>query len=937
MRRLPNRRANLRLAASTRAILAARAGAHHRPKRAPIGRIALAIMLAVVVVGAATGGIAVAVGVGVIRAWSNGLPDPAALESLTFNQPTVIYDRTGTIELARFERENRTVVAFEDVPPLVLDATTTAEDRTFWSNEGYDAAAIVAAAVQNAQGTSGERGASTITQQLVRARLLPRDVIDGQDKYVRKLLEIIQSQRLTAAFPGLEGKERIITAYLNEIYYGDESYGIGAAARTYFGVTDLADLTPAQAALLAGLPKAPSTYNPYRYAVENDDGKLVVPADSPPVVRRDYILRSWQATKGAPLTAAQLADALAEPVILTKAAPRVMKAPHFSWAVRDQLAQLLGSMDAVETGGYKVTTTLDWEGQQLGERYVYGAAIIPNLKKDDAEAALDKMEFSKGDRRWINALRGADVHNGALVAIDYRTGDVLTYVGSGAYYRTDLTSPKFAPEHDAAAAWRQPGSAFKAVLYAAAFETRTLTPGSLLLDISTDFGGGWSPKDADTLERGPVLVRGAVQQSLNLPAIRALERVGNAPVAEIAEKLGVQFKGGTDAFMQSGLAGAIGTVETRPIDLVSAYGSLANGGVHVPSRMILSITGPDGSPVYQAPEPADGAVQAISPEAAFLITDVLAGNTDSKQNRFWSQTLAIQNGPDGARRQAAAKTGTADSRRDFSTYGYLAPPEDPDAPGIAVGVWMGNSDHSAPDAARNGTSLTTAGQVWHAFLRDYTKDMPLAKFKPPKGVVEARVDQWTGGKPGPWTRGTITEWFINGTQPGAKGEIDPAGLLYTRSCGDWAVDPVQAEFGPSRWDDDVQGWVKRARQGVGTKGPYDSRIAYWFGASSWGGPLIGPCKPKPPKDDGGGNGKGNGGGGGGGGNKPSTPPPPQETTKPDSPTETIDPAADPALTWLVGLPLVPLFTLVPLAALPKRPQRPFLPGRRANPKRPKRR
>jgi penicillin-binding protein 1A len=917
-----SRRAFLRLAPTSRAILTGRLADRHKPKRAPFGRIALAVALAAIVVVAATGGIALAVGVGVIRAMANGLPDPAALDTLTFNQPTIIYDRTGTVELARFQRENRRVVTYDEVPTLILDATTTAEDRTFWSNDGFDAAAIAAAAVQNATGSSGERGASTITQQLVRARLLPRDVLEGGDRYLRKVLEIIQASRLTAAFPGDEGKQKIITSYLNEIYYGHEAYGIAAAARVYFGVDELAKLTPAQAALLAGLPKSPSTYDPYRSAVKQEDGTYLVPDDAQAVIRRDYILRNWQASKGSGLTQAQIAKALAEPVVLQKPKPTVMKAPHFSWAVRDQLAQMLGGLDAVETGGYKVITTLDWKGQQLGERYLYGAAIIPNLSKADAAAALDTMDFSKFDRRWINALRGADVHNGALVAIDYRTGDVLTYVGSGAYYRDDLTSPQFAPEHDAAAAWRQPGSAFKAVLYASAFDTKKLTPGSLLLDISTDFGGGWSPKDADSLERGPVLVRGALQQSLNLPAIRVLQRVGNQPVADIAQKLGVQFEGGTKAFLQAGLAGAIGTVETRPIDLVSAYGALGNGGVHVPTRMILSITGPDGKPVYTAPDPAAAATAAVSPQAAFLISDVLAGNTDPSQNRFWAQTLALQNGPDGKRRAATAKTGTADNRRDFSTYGYLAPPEDPSAPGIAVGVWMGNSDHSAPSGARHGTSLTTAGQVWHAFLRDYSKDMPLASFKVPDGVVEAKIDRWSGGKPGPWTRQTTREWFIKGTEPGAKHEIDEPGLLYTRSCGGWAVDPAKAELGPSSWLDDDNDWVRRARRGTGTKGEYGSRVAYWFGQRTWGGPLIGPCAPKPTPTPPG-NGNGGGGGGNGGGGKPHdpTPPPPPSPSPTEAPTGTTDPV----ITLLLGMPVLPLIPLVSLVALPKRRR---LPGRR---------
>ena len=809
---------------------------------------------------------------GAVAMLSDDLPDPTQLGTLTFNQPTIIYDRTGKVELARFEREKRRVVAYDEVPHLVLDATTTAEDRTFWENDGYDPAAILAAAFQNVTGEGDtERGASTITQQLVRARLLPDEVVSGDDRYLRKILEVLQASRLTTAYPGEEGKERIVTAYLNEIYYGHEAYGIAAAADIYFGVTDLADLTPAQAALLAGLPKAPSVYDPYRYAVEDSEGRLVVPADSPPVVRRDYVLRELSTSRWTHLTPAQVEAALEEEVVLVGERPTIMRAPHFSWAVRDELVRLLGSLEAVETGGYRVITTLDWDAQQLGEKYLYGAAIIPHLSRARADKVLRSMEFSRADRAWIRALRGKDIHNGALVAIDYRRGDVLAYVGSAGYYREDMASPKFQPQHDAAKAPRQPGSAFKAIVYATAFDRKVLTPASLLLDISTDFGGGWAPKDADELERGPILAREAVQQSLNLPAIRALERVGNEPVADVAEALGINFLGGHDAFLQSGLAGAIGTVETRPVDLTAAFGALGNGGVKVPTRFVLSVEGPDGSTTFQAPDDPEG-VEAVSPQAAFLMNDVLAGNTDPRQNSWWSRTLALRNGPDGERRTAAAKTGTADNRRDFSTYGYLAPPKDLDAPAVAVGVWMGNSDHSAPQTRVQATSLTTAGEVWHAFLRDYSDDMPLADFEPPNGVVRATADRWSGGDPGPWTRGTIREWFIRGTQPGARNAVDEDGLLYSRGCAGWMVDPVKAELGPERWDDDVAAWVRRARDGIGTKGPLGSTIAQWNG--SWGGPLIGPCqKPDEPDKP------------GGGGPKPTKPP------KPDEPPGQDDAAA----------------------------------------------
>ncbi len=207
---------------------------------------------------------------------ASGLPDPSDLDRLAFAQPTVLYDRAGNVELGRFEQERRKVVDFAEVPARVLDATTAAEDRTFWENPGIDPAALVAAVAEGASG-AGERGASTITQQLVRARLLPADVVaPGSDRYVRKIKEIIQSLRLTDTFPGEAGKQRIITAYLNEVFYGHGAYGIAAAARIYFGV-ELDGLSVAQAALLAGLVKSPSTLDPYLAAKPDADGRLVVP------------------------------------------------------------------------------------------------------------------------------------------------------------------------------------------------------------------------------------------------------------------------------------------------------------------------------------------------------------------------------------------------------------------------------------------------------------------------------------------------------------------------------------------------------------------------------------------------------------------------------------------------------------------------------------
>jgi membrane peptidoglycan carboxypeptidase len=851
------------LSPRSRALLASRAAVAKKPPRTPVGQIVLVAGILAIAALAAAGAVAALAAVGVVNAMAQGLPDPSSLQHLTFNQPTIIYDRTGTVELARFQQEDRQVVTFDAVPKLVLDSITTAEDRSFWQNDGFDPAAIAAAVVQNATGSGpGDRGASTITQQLVRARLLPPTVTDG-DRYVRKILEIVQSARLTQAYPGDQGKEQIITAYLNEVYFGHEAYGIAAAAQIYFGVEDLSKLTPAQAALLAGLVKAPSEYDPYLYAVPDADGNLVVPQDAPPVVRRDWVLSNL--TTGARWTHLSPGDiqaAMTEPVILKRSAPPTMLAPQFSWQVRAQLEQMLGGADAVDTGGYKVVTTLDWNAQQIAERDVAAAALAPNMKPSASSKLLSQLKVPKADLGWIARLRGKDLHNGLLVAVDYRHGDVLAYVGSAGYYRTDLASPKFQPQYDVAAAGRQPGSSFKPIVYSTAFDQNVLDPGSLLLDVSTNFGG-WSPQDADQGERGPVTVRTALQQSLNLPAIRALQRVGSPAVVSVADKLGINFPGGDKGFLQAGLAGAIGTVEVRPIDLVSAFGGLANGGVHVPSRMILSVTGPGGNQVFQAPADPQG-VQAISPQASFLISDVLAGNSDPAQNPIWATALSMHNTKNGVRRPAAAKTGTTDDVRDLSTYGFLAPPTDPNAAGLAVGVWLGNSDHSKPRTNDPANSLAAAN-MWRSFVRDYTKDTPVATFKPPAGVVRATIDAWSGGAPGPWTRDTRKEWFKTGTQPGGPHAIDKPGLLYTRACGTWMVDPVKAELGPKSWDKDVANWLARAKRGAGVKGAYGSHTAYQTGKSTWGGPLLGSCAPRHRSHRSGGGGSGGGGTGGGGG------------------------------------------------------------------------
>lgn len=784
---------------------------------------------AIITVGGATAGL--------IAALDKDLPDVKAFESLTYPEPTKVYDRSGKHLLATFLSEKRNVVQYKDIPKLVLDATTAVEDRTFWENQGFDLQSTVFATIADLTKTADRGGASSITQQLVRARLLPKDLfLPGSDIYTRKAKEIIQASKLTSAFPGERGKERIITAYLNQIPYGHNAYGVAAAANVYFGER-MADLSLSQVALLAGLPQSPSVLDPYRYAkttTRKGKARIVVPTcrytldvtgqakakggctEVAPVARRNYILRAVldANTRWTRITPEQYLEALNEPIVLVGDKVLRYKAPHFVWAMKTRLDQILTDRDPAETGGYKVITTLEWKAQRIAEKSVTMGATLPFLSYARYLKEARRLKVSAADRSWINKLRGRGSHNAALVALDYRTGDILAYVGSADYYdRFKLKGRKFNPKFDVAGTgYRQPGSAWKPIVYTTGFDERVLTPGSVLLDITTAFAPGWSPKDADGLNRGPVLARYALQQSLNIPAIRALGKVGSKALDQYTSKAGITYPFGRKMIGQAGLAAAIGTVEVRLLELTAAYGALGDGGQVTEPRYILSVKDAKGKTVYEAGRPAKRKVW--SPQAAWLTANILAGNSDPKQNPYWGKNFQLTNGPGGRRRIMALKTGTTNWVKDVSTYGFLPQPSNKQAPALAVGVWMGNSDNTPPRFTSLEVFATdSAGKLWKSFMRDYTDGMPVADFKRPKGVTQATIDGFTGGKPGKWTRSTKKEWFITGTEPGSKGAVDKAGLLYDKRCGAYLVDLTNGE--PNSWARYVRGYMKRHPKSAG--------------------------------------------------------------------------------------------------------------------------
>jgi membrane peptidoglycan carboxypeptidase len=498
------------------------------------------------------------------------------------------------------------------------------------------------------------------------------------------------------------------------------------------------------------------------------------------------------------------------------------------------------------------------------------AARAPNAS--NPTAVLTARKIPKAAQRWILGLRGHNINNAAAGVIDYRTGDVLAYVGSASY--TAKGNVTFQPQFDVLSdGWRQPGSAIKPIDYVIGIDDKTLTASTMLMDVVTDFGqvsattNKYTPTQADKLERGPVRLRSALQFSLNIPAIKAAILTGLDRLFTKTQDFGITYPKTAVPVVSMG----IGTLEIHPIEMLGAYGTIADGGVHVPQRLITSIVDSNGQQVLNS-LPQKG-TRVVSNDAAAIITDILAGNTDTKVNPYWGK-WAIYDGK--TRRPAAYKTGTTSDNRDVAAYGYLAPPADDTAPALAVGVWMGNSDNTPNDGK---LSLDTSAPLWSAILTDISQGLPISDFHRPDDLETATVDAFTGLQPGPFTLATIDEIFIPGTVPTQKEtiqvtrQIDSAtGLLWQDGCAGPMVnegffDLSQVDSSYPAWQTADVEWGARAAKGAGVKGgPEDTRTSYFYNNSfapfghTWGAPFaptelcpivvpppcdpfLGPCEP----------------------------------------------------------------------------------------------
>lgn len=578
--------------------------------------------------------------------FAKDLPNPGDIRSRQVIESTKIFDRTGQHLLYEIHgEEKRTLIDFGNMPTNIKYATLALEDQNFYDHHGVLFSAIARAAWRNVfGGTAYSQGGSTITQQLVKNTLLTTE-----KTYTRKIKELILSLELERKFE----KNDILGMYLNEIPYGSNAYGIEAASQTFFN-KHAQDLTLDESALLASLPQAPSYYSPIGSHI--DELKW----------RQEHALNSM-ANLG--YISQEEADTAKQVDVLSKIEPQIenISAPHFVMYVRDYLEEKYGA-ETVETGGLNVFTTLDWKKQEMAERSV----------REGAE---------KNTIQW-------EAENAALTAIDPKNGQILAMVGSKDFFDKEIDGQVNVSIRD-----RQPGSSIKPFVYLAAF-TKGYTPETILFDVETKFDSGegqdeYIPQNYDSTFRGPIKIKEALGQSLNIPAVKTLYLAGVKNATTIAKSLGITTLNEPSRY---GLSLVLGGGEVKLLDHTHAYATLANNGVKHEKTAILRIEQSDGTVVERFTD-SEG-VRVIEEEYVAMLDHIIS------DNKYRAPAFGEQNPLRFDSTPVAAKTGTTNEYRDGWTMGYSS--------GIAVGVWAGNNDNRAMKEGAAGANV--AGHIWRAFM-----------------------------------------------------------------------------------------------------------------------------------------------------------------------------------------------------------------------------
>lgn len=642
---------------------------------------------------------------------------------------------------------DRQWVPLEQIPQHLIEATVAIEDRTFWTNQGFDARGIGRAFYEYVLQGGAIQGGSSITQQLVKNNLIEpeRRLVGsevGWDDYRRKLEEVILAQQVTQTY----SKEQILEWYLNSNFYGNLAYGIEAAAKVYFNKT-AAELTLAEAAMLAAIPQSPAL-NPIDNPVEAKiRQELVLDA----MFRDGYITREQTVeAKFTPLTVSSGVETRFDII-----------APHYALYVRKQLETMFGP-EQVLRGGLRVYTALDLELQGQAEcvarAHIARLSNQPELPADEAAncAALAFLRPLPASY----AGRDHNISNAAVVAIDPRTGEIKAMVGSLNYWNTAIDGAF----NVAADGLRQPGSSFKPFTYLTAL-SKGYTAATMLLDVETDFGTPYNgiayvPQNYDGRFHGPMRLRTALANSYNVPAVQVMSWVGIDAVIRTAHNMGITtLDGGANNF---GLSLTLGGGEVKLLDMVYAFSVFANNGVMigqpVPSLQqrlgyraldpvaILRVEDRRGTVLYEYNQPQRREI--VTPQLAYIMNDILSDRRARCPAFGCPNALEL---PDN--RPAAAKTGTTNDYRDDWIIGYT--------PQLVVGVWSGNSDNTP---MRNLPGSVGAAPIWQAVMSWALQDAPIMTWTRPPGIIERAVCNPSGLLPTPHCP-AVTELFVAGTEP----------------------------------------------------------------------------------------------------------------------------------------------------------------------------
>ncbi len=698
--------------------------------------------------------------------YGRDLPTPEKLSAANLSESTKIYDRNGILLYDIFQGQNRTYVALQDIPKTLQQATIATEDKDFYTNQGFSLAAYFRV-VRDIILLRGISGGSTLTQQLVKNTLLT-----SERTLPRKIKELILAIQVDKKY----SKDQILELYLNIVPYGGTMVGVEAASEGYFG-KKAKDLSLMESAILAGLPQLPSYYSPFG------------PNPKAYVGRATDVLRLMQ--EDGYITKKQEDDAVATlPKVEFLPKSESIKAPHFSFYVKDLLIKQFGQ-SMVEQGGLQVTTTLDYKLEDKAEQIV---------------------------NEEVDAARNLKVGNGASIVIDPKNGEILAMVGSKDFFATQSATivknqevPFDGQFNVVTQALRQPGSSIKPVTYATAL-AKGYTAATLLMDTHTIFpnqgGKDYEPHDYDGKWHGPVQVRFALANSLNIPAVKMLAMVGVKNMLTTAYNMGISTLAPTDDNVNRfGLSITLGGGEVKMIDLASAYSAFANGGFKVMPTAILKVTDRKGNVLYENKEASPQ--QVISPDVAFIISHILLDNNARAMTFGPNSYLNI------AGRTVAVKTGTTNDKRDNWTIGWT--------PQVLVATWVGNNDNSPMGDVASG--VTGAAPIWRRIVMEALKGKPAEDFKKPDNVVAVTIDSLGGGLPvdGQSTR---AEYFIKGTEPQglaaiykdikvskadngkqasdsevAKGEYDIKKYIVFSE-----EDPFSAD-GKNRWQDGINEWL----------------------------------------------------------------------------------------------------------------------------------